>query len=398
MLSSNPVKNHKRIMGIIPALALSMSLAACGGGDQATNTATPGAEASPGAAKEATASAPGKLDLGSNVQLTGAGASFPAPLYLTWFQTLNQKYPNLQINYQSVGSGAGVEQFTKGTVDFGASDVAMKDDEIAKVPADKGVLLLPVTAGSIVLAYNLPDVPELQLPRAVYADILLGKIKTWNDAAIAKANPNAKLPNTPITVIYRSDGSGTTGVFTKHLSAVSPEWKTKVGEGKSVKWPVGIGAKGNEGVTAQIGQTAGSIGYIEYGYAKQNNLKFAALENKGGKFIKPDDQSGAKTLESVTLPENLRAFIADPEGADSYPIVSYSWLLVYKKYPDAAKAKAVEAMVEYALTEGQKVATELGYIPLPANVVQKVAAAADPISAEYKISVGGAGGASATKP
>ncbi|BDA68502.1 phosphate ABC transporter periplasmic phosphate-binding protein [Calothrix sp. PCC 7716] len=399
MLSSNPVKNHKRIMGIIPALALSMSLAACGGGDQATNTSTPGAEASPGAAQEATASAPGKLDLGGNVQLTGAGASFPAPLYLTWFQTLNQKYPNLQINYQSVGSGAGVEQFTKGTVDFGASDVAMKDDEIAKVPADKGVILLPVTAGSIVLAYNLADVPELQLPRAVYADILLGKIKTWNDPAIAKANPNAKLPNTPITVVYRSDGSGTTGVFTKHMNAISPEWKTKVGEGKSVKWPVGIGAKGNEGVTAQIGQTAGSIGYIEYGYAKQNNLKFAALENKGGKFIKPDEQSGAKTLESVTLPENLRAFIADPEGADSYPIVSYSWLLVYKKYPDAAKAKAVEAMVEYALTEGQKAATELGYIPLPANVVQKVAAAADPISAEYKISVGGgAGGASATKP
>lgn len=386
-------------MGIIPALALSMSLAACGGGDQATNTSTPGAEASPGAAQEATASAPGKLDLGGNVQLTGAGASFPAPLYLTWFQTLNQKYPNLQINYQSVGSGAGVEQFTKGTVDFGASDVAMKDDEIAKVPADKGVILLPVTAGSIVLAYNLADVPELQLPRAVYADILLGKIKTWNDPAIAKANPNAKLPNTPITVVYRSDGSGTTGVFTKHMNAISPEWKTKVGEGKSVKWPVGIGAKGNEGVTAQIGQTAGSIGYIEYGYAKQNNLKFAALENKGGKFIKPDEQSGAKTLESVTLPENLRAFIADPEGADSYPIVSYSWLLVYKKYPDAAKAKAVEAMVEYALTEGQKAATELGYIPLPANVVQKVAAAADPISAEYKISVGGgAGGASATKP
>jgi phosphate transport system substrate-binding protein len=398
MLFSNFVKTRKHIAAVIPALALSMSLAACGGGSEPTanNTATPGTEG--GAAKEAAASAPGKLDLGGNVQLTGAGASFPAPLYLTWFQTLGQKYPNLQINYQSVGSGAGVEQFTKGTVDFGASDVAMKDEEIAKVPADKGVILLPVTAGSIVLAYNLPDVPELQLPRTVYADILLGKIKTWNDPAIAKANPNAKLPNTPITVIYRSDGSGTTGVFTKHLSAVSPEWKTKVGEGKSVKWPVGIGAKGNEGVTAQIGQTAGSIGYIEYGYAKQNNLKFAALENKGGKFIKPDEQSGAKTLESVALPENLRAFIADPEGADSYPIVSYSWLLVYKKYPDAAKAKAIEAMVEYALTEGQKVATELGYIPLPANVVQKVAAAADPISAEYKISVGGGSGASATKP
>jgi phosphate transport system substrate-binding protein len=400
MLSFNPVKNHKRIMGIIPALALSMSLAACGGGgDQATNTATPGAEASPGAAKEATASAPGKLDLGSNVQLTGAGASFPAPLYLTWFQTLNQKYPNLQINYQSVGSGAGVEQFTKGTVDFSASDVAMTDEEIAKVPADKGVLLLPMTAGSIVLAYNLPDVPELKLSRTVYTDILLGKIKTWNDAAIAKENPGAKLPNTPITVVYRSDGSGTTGVFTKHLSAISPEWKTKVGEGKSVKWPVGIGGKGNEGVTAQIGQTAGSIGYVEYGYAKQNNLKFAALQNKAGQFVLPDEQSGAKTLASVALPENLRAFISDPEGAESYPIVTYSWLLAYKKYPDAAKAKAVEAMIEYGLTEGQKSATELGYIPLPANVAQKVSAAADAISAEYKISVGGgAGGASATKP
>ena len=387
-------------MGIIPALALSMSLAACGGGgDQATNTATPGAEASPGAAKEATASTPGKLDLRGNVQLTCAGASFPAPLYLTWFQTLNQKYPNLQINYQSVGSGAGVEQFTKGTVDFSASDVAMKDEEIAKVPADKGVLLLPMTAGSIVLAYNLADVPELKLSRTVYTDILLGKIKTWNDAAIAKENPGAKLPNTAITVVYRSDGSGTTGVFTKHLSTISPEWKNKVGEGKSVKWPVGIGGKGNEGVTAQIGQTAGSIGYVEYGYAKQNNLKFAALQNKAGQFVLADEQSGAKTLASVTLPDNLRAFISDPEGAESYPIVTYSWVLAYKKYADPAKAKAVEAMIEYGLTEGQKAATELGYIPLPANVVQKVAAAADPISAEYKISVGGgAGGASATKP
>ncbi|MBF2067851.1 MAG: phosphate ABC transporter substrate-binding protein PstS [Calothrix sp. C42_A2020_038] len=395
MLSCNPFKINKRIVGVIPALALSLSLAACGG-EQAANNGTPGAEASPGTAKEAASSTPGKLDLGGNVALTGAGASFPAPLYLTWFQTLSQKYPNLQINYQSVGSGAGVEQFTKGTVDFGASDVAMTDEEIAKVPADKGTILLPVTAGSIVLAYNLPDVPELQLPRAVYTDILLGKIKTWNDPAIAKANPNAKLPNTPITVVYRSDGSGTTGVFTKHMSAVSPEWKTKVGEGKSVKWPVGIGAKGNEGVTAQIGQTAGSIGYIEYGYAKQNNLNFATLENKAGKFVKADDKSGSKTLESVALPENLRAFIADPDGGDSYPIVSYSWLLVYKNYPDAGKAKAVEAMVEYALTEGQKVAAELGYIPLPANVVQKVAAAADPIS-DYKISVGGgAGGASAS--
>ena len=298
----------------------------------------------------------------------------------------------MQVNYQSVGSGAGVEQFIKGTVDFGASDVAMKDEEIKKV--DRGVILLPVTAGSIVLAYNLPDVPELKLSRAVYTDILLGKIKSWDDPLIAKANPGAKLPKLPITVVYRSDGSGTTGVFTKHLSAISPEWKTKVGDGKSVKWPVGVGAKGNEGVTAQILQTQGSIGYTEYGYAKQNNLKFAALENKGGKFVAASDESASKTLEAVALPANLRAFITDPEGADSYPIVTYTWILAYKKYPDAAKAKAIEVVIEYALTDGQKLAKELGYVPLPKAVITKVAAAADQISPDYKISIAGATSAS----
>ncbi len=399
MILRNCVNKLPRVMRAFPALALTLSLAACaGGGEQASTNTTPGGETTPGAAKEATASSPGKLDLGGNVSLTGAGASFPAPLYQTWFQGLNQKYSNLQVNYQSVGSGAGVEQFTKGTVDFGASDVGMKDEEIAKVPADKGVILLPMTAGSIVLAYNLPDVPELKLPRAVYTDILLGKIKSWDDAAIAKANPGAKLPKQPITVVYRSDGSGTTGVFTKHLSAISPEWKTKIGDGKTVNWAAGVGAKGNEGVTAQVSQTAGSIGYVEYGYAKQNSLKFATLENKAGTFVVANEQSAAKTLEAVTLPADLRASITDPEGADSYPIVTYTWILAYKKYPDAAKAKAVEAMIEYGLTEGQKKAAELGYVPLPANVVQKVAAAADVISADYKIAVGDStGGASADK-
>jgi phosphate transport system substrate-binding protein len=287
-----------------------------------------------------------------------------------------------------VGSGAGVEQFTKGTVDFGASDTAMKDDEIQKV-GDKGVMLLPMTAGSIVLAYNLPDVTgELKLPRQVYTDILLGKITKWNDPKIAAANPGVTLPDQAITVVHRSDGSGTTGVFTKHLSAISPDWKSKVGDGKTVQWPVGVGAKGNEGVTAQIQQTKGAIGYVEYGYAKNNNLKFASLENKGGKFVAPDDQSAAKTLESVQLPDNLRAFISDPEGADSYPVVTYTWLLVPKKVAEPEKAKALEAMVEYGLTDGQKVSSELGYVPLPKNVVEKVAAAADQISPDYKISVG----------
>jgi phosphate transport system substrate-binding protein len=371
LLHSDAIKNH-RFTASISILALAFSLSACGQNSSENNKT----------------SSSDKLDLGGSVELTGAGASFPSPLYQTWFAELNKKYPNLKVNYQSVGSGAGVEQFTKGTVDFGASDVAMKDEEIQKIPADKGVILLPVTAGSIVLAYNLPDVPQLKLPRAVYTDILLGKIKFWDDPAIAKANPGAKLPKEAIKVIYRADGSGTTGVFTKHLSAISPEWKTKVGDGKSVKWPVGIGAKGNEGVTAQILQTPASIGYVEYSYAKQSNLKFASLENKAKQFVSASEESAAKTLASVTLPEDLRAFIFDPEGEDSYPIVTYTWILTHKKYADVAKAKAIEATIEYALTDGQKIARELGYVPLPANVIAKVAAAADQISPDYQISIG----------
>ena len=373
--------NTTRLTASISVVALAASLAACGG-QQAQDNTTGGS--SPAASNNAGSD---KLALKQDVQLVGAGATFPAPLYQRWFQDLNGKYSKVQVNYQSVGSGAGVEQFTKGTVDFGASDTAMKDEEIQKV-ADRGVILLPMTAGSIVLAYNLPDVAELKLPRQVYTDILLGKIKKWNDPAIAKANEGAKLPDQNITIVHRSDGSGTTGVFTKHLSAVSPEWKSKVGEGKTVQWPTGIGAKGNEGVTAQVQQTAGAVGYVEYGYAKTNNLKFATLENKDGKFVTPTDQSASKTLEGVKLPENLRAFIADPEGADSYPIVTYSWLLVPKKVADPEKAKAMEAMIEYGLTEGQKIAPELGYVPLPKNVVEQVAAAADQISPDYKINAG----------
>ena len=374
-------------------VALTMGLASCASQQAQTPTATP----NPGTTNTAATQTPvasSKLNLPAPVSLTGAGASFPAPLYQRWFSDFNKANPKVQINYQSIGSGAGVEQFTAGTVDFGASDVAMKDDEVAKVK--QGALLLPMTAGSIVIAYNLPDVAELKLPRDVYVDIFQGNIKKWNDPKITAANPGVNLPDLPITVVYRSDGSGTTGVFTKHLSAVNPGWKTKIGEGKTVNWPGGVGAKGNEGVTAQVIQTAGSIGYVEYGYAKQNNVKFASLQNKAGNFVAPTDESAAQTLASVTLPENLRAFIEDPEGAQSYPIVTYTWLLAYNQYPDAAKAQAVEAMIEYGLTEGQKVAAELGYVPLPPNVVQQVAAAADAISPDYKIDVAGATGTSPT--
>jgi len=385
--------NPNRLTTAISAMAIALSLAACGGGSTTSSSPSPGdTAASPGASPVAATgtAANTKLALASDVAITAAGASFPAPLYQRWFQDFNKINPKVQINYQSVGSGAGIEQFTKGTVDFGASDTAMKDDEIAKVPADKGVLLLPMTAGSIVIGYNLADVPELKLPRDVYSAIFQGKITKWNDPKIAAANPGAKLPDQNITVVHRSDGSGTTAVFTKHLSAISPDWKTAVGDGKTVEWPktgTFIGAKGNEGITSQLLQTAGSIGYIEYGYAKNNNVKFASLQNKAGTFVVPSDESASAALATVPLPEDLRAFIEDPEGATSYPIVTYTWMLVPKKVADPNKAKAIEAMVEYGLTEGQKVSAELGYVPLPQNVREKVAAAADGISADYKIEV-----------
>lgn len=318
-----------------------------------------------------------------SVSITGAGASFPAPLYQRWFQELSTQNPNLLVDYQSVGSGAGVERFTQELVDFGASDVAMKDEEISKI--DRGVLMLPMTAGSIVLAYNLPGVQELKLSREAYVGIFLGKIAKWNDPKITRTNSGVNLPDQKITVVHRSDGSGTTGVFTKHLSAINPEWKEKVGEGKTVEWPTGIGGKGNEGVSAQIKQNAGAIGYVEYGFAKSSKLNVASLENQGGKFIKPTDESASLALGAVKLPENLRAFITDPEGAESYPIVTYTWLLAYKKYDDPKVAKAVEEVIEYGLTEGQKVSPSLGYIPLPQNVRQKVAEVANQISPDYEI-------------
>ncbi|PHV62118.1 phosphate ABC transporter substrate-binding protein PstS [Cyanobacterium aponinum] len=306
------------------------------------------------------------------MRLNGAGASFPAPLYQRWFVEYNKVNRNVQVNYQSVGSGAGVQQFMGGTVDFGASDVAMKDEEISKV--SRGVVLLPVTAGSIVMAYNNKDVGTLKLSRQQLVDVLLGKIKDWKQLGASKSKP--------IRVVYRSDGSGTTGVFTKHLSAISSEWKSKVGEGKSVQWPVGVGAKGNEGVTATVMQTDGAIGYVEYGFAKNNNLKTAQLQNKAGKYITPTLQNASISLSQVALPANLRAFIPDPSGDGSYPIVSYSWILAYKKYPDAKKAAAFKNVLKWCVskTGGQKYSEQLGYVALPDNVIQKVTQAINTIA------------------
>jgi phosphate transport system substrate-binding protein len=306
-------------------------------------------------------------------QLSGAGASFPAPLYQRWAVEYNKAHPKVEVNFQSVGSGAGVKQFSQGTVDFAASDAAMTDEEIAKVK--QGVVMIPATAGSIVLGYNLPGVAELKLSRDAYVGIFLGKVKKWNDPAISKDNPGVSLPDLPINVAYRSDGSGTTFVFTKHLAAISKEFADEVGTDKSVTWPVGAGGKGNEGVTALIKQSQGTIGYVEYGYAAHNGVSMASLQNKSGKFVKPTDASGAATLSNVKFPENLRVWPEDPEGAEDYPIATFTWLLLYKKNSDAAKVEALKGFVTYGLTDGQKLSNELGYIPLPANVAEKGKAA-----------------------
>ncbi|MEA5509931.1 phosphate ABC transporter substrate-binding protein PstS [Crocosphaera sp. UHCC 0190] len=383
------ISSSKRtIISSLSIFTLAVSLGACGGAPKTDTTASPEASPAEGGTGTETAAAPElKPPLEGNVSLTGAGASFPAPLYQNWFVQLNKEVPQLQVNYQSVGSGAGVEQFTAGTVDFGASDVAMKDEEIAKV--SKGVLMLPVTAGSIVFAYNLPGVEGLKLSREAYVGIFDGSITKWNDPKIAATNPGVTLPDEAITVVHRSDGSGTTGVFTKHLSTISKEWETAIGQGKSVEWPTSkgkfIGSKGNEGVTASIQQNQGSIGYVEYGYAKNNDLTMATLENAAGKFIEPSDAAASATLDAVTLPPDLRAFITDPEGEASYPIVTYSWLLVPKTFDDPQKAIAMEAMIQYALTTGQDQSAALGYVPLPPSVREKVAAAADVISPDFQI-------------
>jgi len=245
---------------------------------------------------------------------------------------------------------------------------------------DGGVVLLPMTAGSIVLSYNLPGVTgAVQLPRDVYPAIFLGEITKWNDPKIVAANPGVTMPDLPITVAYRADGSGTTFNFTSHLATISPEFKTKVGSNKTVKFPVGVGGKGNDGVAALIKQTAGTIGYVEYGYAKQTNLPMATLQNQAGKFVAPTPDSGSAALAQVDLPANLRAFVTDPTGDASYPMVTFTWWLCHTTYTKPGVADAIKALATWCLTDGQKLSPDLGYLPLPASVVTKVQAAVSTI-------------------
>ncbi|WP_419661751.1 PstS1: phosphate-binding protein PstS [Desulfosarcina variabilis str. Montpellier] len=309
----------------------------------------------------------------ANTRIVGSGASFPAPIYTTWFKQFSRANKDVQINYQSKGSGAGIRDFQNGVVDFAASDAAMSEEEMAKV--DRGVQLLPMTAGEVVLAYNLKGVKALKLPRDIYPAIFLGKVKKWNDPAIAAANPGITLPDEDITVVVRADSSGTTFVFTKHLCAVSPEFKSGPGYGKTVNWPAAANlVKGpkNDGVTALIKQTPGAIGYIEYGFARMAKLDMASLQNKDGKFVAPGLEGGQAALAGATIPENMIAWLPDPAGEKAYPIATYTWMVFYKKYDDPKTADALKKMVAYCLDEGQKIADKAGYIPLPTNVVEKV--------------------------
>jgi phosphate transport system substrate-binding protein len=318
--------------------------------------------------------------LAQDMRLIGSGASFPFPIYSAWFKDFSHKTNGVALDYQAKGSGAGIQDFINNTVDFAASDAAMTDAEIAKV--DKGVVLLPMTAGTIVLAYNLPGSPKgLKLPRDVYPEIFLGKIARWNDPKIVAANPDLQLPDLPITVVRRSDSSGTNFVFTKHLSAIDPAFKADVGFGTNVQWPSSdkiVAAPKNDGVTATIKQTPGAIGYIEYGYAKLTNADTALLQNKAGKYVEANADSGKAALAGAKFPQNLIVWVDDPEGENAYPIATFTWMLFYKN-GDPKKAEYLRQMVEYSLVDGQKIADSMGYIPLPSNVVDLVRVAAKDI-------------------
>lgn len=310
------------------------------------------------------------------------GASFPAPLYQKWFKAYDQAHPGVQVEYSSAGSGGGVKAVIDHTADFGASDVAMTPEEISQVP--EGVCLFPMTAGSIVLAYNLPEVDGLRLSREAYVAIFLGKATKWNDPLIVASNPGVPLPDSEINLVVRADSSGTSFVFTKHLSVISKEFAASPGADKMPNWPVGIRSKGNEGVAASLATTPGAIGYIEFGYARAANLKMAHLENKAGKFVDPTMASGQAALTSLEMPDDLLLSLPDPTGDDSYPIVTYTWIMTYRKYPDAKKGRLLRDVLHYCLTQGQAQSEKLGYLPLPTPVAEKVIAALEQIQGGEK--------------
>lgn len=301
--------------------------------------------------------------------LNGAGATFPYPIYSKWFSEYHKLHPDIQINYQSIGSGGGIRQVIAGTVDFGASDGPMTDQQIAE--AKKPLLHVPTVLGADVPAYNIPGVSaELKFTPDVLADIFLGKISKWNDPRITGVNPGVKLPDQTITVVHRSDGSGTTYVWTDYLSKISPEWQSTVGKGTSVKWPVGIGGKGNEGVAGNIRQLPGSLGYIELVYAVQNKILYGSVRNASGQFIKADLSSITAAAAGVKMPADFRVSITNAAGKTAYPISSFTWLLVPTNPSDANKGKILKEFLFWMLDQGQTMTEALTYAPLPKPVVE----------------------------
>ena len=336
--------------------ALAVVVAACGGGDQ----------------QQSAGGAPPQASASASADLTGAGATFPQPVYSKWFYDYAQK-TGVKINYQSIGSGGGIRQLTEGTVDFGASDAPMSDEEIAG--AKGHVLHFPTVIGAVAVTYNLPDVTQqLKLTPEALAGIFLGTITKWNDSRIAGLNPGVALPDQDILVVHRSDGSGTTYIFTDYLTAASPAWAGGPGKGKDIQWPVGLGGKGNEGVTGQVKQTPGSVGYVELAYANQNGLPVVALENQAGNFVAPSLEAATAAAAGVaqSLPEDtdFRVSIVNAPGDQAYPISSFTWLLVYEQMDDAGKAQKLVDFIQWALTDGEGEVASLDYAPLPENVVQ----------------------------
>jgi phosphate transport system substrate-binding protein len=304
------------------------------------------------------------------IQINGAGATFPYPIYSKWFSEYNKLHPEVEINYQSIGSGGGIRQLTNQTVFFGATDGPMTSDQLFAAPGP--ILHLPTVLGGVVPVYNIPDVnAELKFTGKVLADIILGKVNKWNDPAITSLNPGVKLPASEITVVHRSDGSGTTYIFVDYLSKASPEFKKTVGVATSVNWPVGVGGKGNEGVAGLVKQSPGSIGYVELIYAKQNKISYGSVQNLEGEFVTASLESvtAAAQVAAKAMPKDFRVSITNAPGKGVYPISSFTWILLYESPKDKQRAKIMVDFMKWALTEGQKYAPELGYAPLPNEVV-----------------------------
>ncbi len=306
----------------------------------------------------------------AQLMINGAGATFPYPIYSKWFDEYAKVDPSVRFNYQSIGSGGGQKQILAQTVDFGASDGPMSDENLAKAPGK--ILHIPTVAGAVVMTYNLPGNPALKLDADTIAGIYLGQIKKWNDPKLAALNSGVKLPDQEIVVVHRSDGSGTTFIFTDYLSKVSSEWKEKVGNNTSVNWPTGIGGKGNEGVAGQVKQTPGAIGYVELIYAIQNKMPYAEVKNAAGHFVKPSIESVTAALATAEIPDDFRFSMTNAPGTDAYPIAGATWLLVYEQQKDPVKGKKLVEFLKWALTKGEAMAKNLDYAPLPENVQQRV--------------------------